>query len=148
MSNEDKQKRFTLRIDHELFDKVKGRLTIYGSGAVNINTADEIVLRSIGMSDELAAKIIRFRGDPGKMTDENVFQDPARISEMLAKKESLSGEESGEIGKLVGSGLLSVTSDNFGGTAVGNAGGKAQQGSARIAFIFDRKENVLRYWRE
>jgi general secretion pathway protein K len=37
----------------EIFGKMKGRLTVYGLGAVNINTADAAVLRCIGLAGHL-----------------------------------------------------------------------------------------------
>jgi len=42
----------------EIFDNIKERLTIHGAGAVNINTADGLVLRSLEMDESLAEKII------------------------------------------------------------------------------------------
>ena len=129
------------------------RLEIHGSGAVNINTADEMVLRSIGMSGELAGKIIHFReSEPSKggSADEipNYFDNTANIVNYLTKKESLSAEESGKISGIIARGLLSVTSDNFGGLAVGKAGNGPGGSGAKITFVFDRKNNVMRYWRE
>ena len=140
-------------ITEDIFDKVKTRLTVYGSGAVNINTADEMVLRSIGMSGELAGKIIHFReSEPSKggSADEipNYFDNTANIVNYLTKKESLSAEESGKISGIIARGLLSVTSDNFGGLAVGKAGNGPGGSGAKITFVFDRKNNVMRYWRE
>ena len=126
-------------ITPEIFNKIKPSLTIYGAGAVNINTADEVVLRSIGMSQELAGKIAHFRA-PVTADSANIFDDTSKITALLAKKESLSDEESGKISNLIGAGLLSVSSDNFGGISVCN--------SIKIAFIFDRKNNAIRYWRE
>ena len=66
---------------------------------MNINTADEPVLRSIGMDSELAGHIVHFREGPpasGEKSDEdipNYFDDTAKIVSYLTKKESLSGEE-------------------------------------------------------
>lgn len=125
----------------KVFDKVKDHATVYGDRAVNINTAGETVLRSLGMEDKLAQKIIRFR-----QTD--VFEDTAQITGLLSKKESLSADESGKINNLVSSGLLSVNSDNFGGIAVGRVGKRPGSPEAKITFVFDRKNGALRYWRE
>ena len=132
-----------------IFNKIKSRITLYGDGAVNINTADEIVFRSIGMSEELAAKVVHFRGERAKMTPENIFDDPATITMHLKEKESISGTDDNKIQSLITARLLSVTSDNFGGIAVGNVGKKnSDRLSAKISFIFDRKKNIIRYWRE
>jgi len=131
-----------------VFAKVRDCLTLYGAGAVNVNTAGIPALRAIGMSEELAAKIVHFRGDNARQTAENVFDDPARIAALLMKKESISGEASGKISGLIAAGLLSVKSDNFSGVAAGNIGAAAKGGGAKIAFVFDRKNKVIRYWKE
>lgn len=135
----------------DIFNKVRSRLTIYGSGAVNINTADAVVLQAVGMDEALALKVIDFRkrksvgsGD----TDNTVFDDLSQVTALLAKKESISAEESGKINNLIGSRLLSITSDNFGGVAAGSLGGRTTAGSGSITFVFDRVNNVVRYWRE
>ncbi|MDD5436238.1 MAG: type II secretion system protein GspK, partial [Candidatus Omnitrophica bacterium] len=135
-------------ITDDIFNKVKGSLTVYGDGAVNINTADAIVLRGIGMTEELAAKIVHFRGESDNMTAANVFDNAAKITALLDKAESISGDENGKIGSLIASGRLSVISNNFSGQAAGNVGDKTRPDAARIAFVFDRKNNVIRYWRE
>ncbi len=146
----------------EIFNKIKTRATIYGNGAVNVNTADELVLRSLGMSEELAGKIAAFRArDTDKLKEaeasgaavQNYFDDASKIAALLAKKGSISDEESGKISSLTGSGLLSVKSDNFGGMAVDKTAGKtagssSSSASAKITFIFDRKNDILRYWSE
>jgi len=134
-----------------IFNKIKNHLTIYGNGAVNINTADKIVLRSIGMSGELADKVINFRESPAdsdNSTEEvpNFFDDTAKIVSYLTKKESISAEESGKINNLIAQSLLGVSSDNFSGTAIGRIGDKA--GGSRISFVFDRGNNIVRWWRE
>ena len=50
-------------VTRDIFDKVKDRVTVYGTGQVNINTAGMRVLQSLGMSEELAEKIRgRIRG--------------------------------------------------------------------------------------
>ncbi len=133
----------------DIFGKIKSYITIYGSGAVNINTADAAVLSSIGMGDELARKVAGFRSlksEGGKDgADVTAFDDLGQVTALLVKKESISAEESAKISALIGSGQLTVNSDNFGGIAVGNAGGQA---GASIAFVFDRKNNAMRYWKE
>ncbi len=132
-----------------IFDKVKSRLTVYGDGAVNINSADDIVLRALGISEESARAIISFRGggsDSGSPA--NVFEDNSKVVILLNEKGLLSGEDGGRITGLIAKKMLSVESDNFGGIAVGRVDGLAERTGAKIAFIFDRKNNVIRYWKE
>ena len=148
-------------VSQKIFNKIKSRATIYGNGAVNVNTADELVLRSLGMSEELAKKIVDFRAKDEEKPKEpenspalaarNYFDNTANIAALLAKKGSISDEESGKISSLTAAGLLSVKSDNFGGTAVNKTADKIAVSPAvitKITFVFDRKNDILRYWSE
>lgn len=127
-----------------IYGRLKGRVTLYGDGAVNINTAPRVTLLSLGMGDLLADKIMHFRAGGA----ENIFDDTAAIETLLKEKESISAEESGIISNLIAKNLLSVNSDNFSAAAIGFIGKSSGPGAARIEFVFDRKNNALRYWRE
>ncbi len=138
-------------VTRNVFDKIKDHVTLYGGGAVNINTAGPVALRSLGMSEELAEKIAHFRSSTtekdGKVTA-NVFDDTAKVAALLKENESISAEEGGIISDLIAKNLLSVNSDNFGATVYGGIGMASGPGAAKITFVFDRKNNALRYWRE
>jgi len=136
-------------MSEEIFNKVKDRLTVHGDGAVNINTADELVLQSMGMSEDLAEKIIHFRkGSDGEEAtgDDNVFEEVDAIAQTLGKKETIYGEDNSQILRLVADGLLVVKSDNFWGQSFGKL--RDKEGSAKIVFIYDRNNEILKYWRE
>jgi len=136
-------------VTKEIFDKVKDRATIYGSGPVNINTADEAVLRCLGLSEDAAAKVVHFRQGPDRMEgtkDDGVFTDPNNITAALAQKESMSGEETSKITHAISQGWLGICSENLRGTAVGRLSGKPLAG--RVTFVFNRKDNIIAYWRE
>lgn len=126
----------------KIFDKVKEKITVYGEGRININTTDKFVLMSLGMSEELAEKIIGFRGEG------NVFEIAEEIASTLNESEelSLSSEEIAEINKIFGRGFFSVRSDNFIGTSVGNIENRAD--SAKIIFVYNRDNRKIKYWRE
>jgi len=136
-------------ITQEIFSKVKDSITVHGSGAVNVNTADELVLRCLEMDEGLVEKIIHFRsgydGDDAT-ADDNVFEDSGTIAKVLSEEEGMTGPENSRILKLVGSGLLSVSSDNFYGCSIGQFEDRA--GSAKVSFVFDRRKNMITYWRE
>jgi len=132
----------------EIFDTIKDSITVHGAGAVNINTASPEVLGALEMEGELVAKIMHFRyssegGTPG---EDSVFEDVGNISARLNEEEAMTGPENSRILKLVGDGLLSVGSDNFGGTSEGYLEGAP--GSVKVTFVFDRKKNVIRHWRQ
>ncbi len=132
----------------EIFNKVSNRITVYGAGAVNINTTDELVLRSLGIGESLAEKIIHFRnGNDGEeaTSDDNIFEAVGTIREALDKREGLSQEEIKELNAVSAAGFLSVRSDNFRGQSVGQI--KGADKSTQITFVFDRNK-VVKYWRE
>ncbi|MDD5428362.1 MAG: type II secretion system protein GspK [Candidatus Omnitrophica bacterium] len=140
-------------ITPEIFARIKSRITIYTNGAVNINTADEMVLRALGMSEELAKKIASLHGaavvQNGDPEETLFFTDIASIPDAVMKKISISSEEKGKINSLSGAGLLSVKSDNFSGIVIGRSfAGQSLTGGAKIAFVFDRNANVIKYWSE
>ncbi|MBI3602054.1 MAG: general secretion pathway protein GspK [Candidatus Omnitrophica bacterium] len=135
-------------ITRATFDKVKDRLTIYGGGAVNINTADMFVLRSLGISDSLADKIIRFRnGDDGKeaTADDHIFLATENIANVLHESENLTQEETDQLTAMATAGLFCVRSDNFTGIAVGKVTNSGT--STQVAFVFNRNQKIVS-WRE
>ena len=135
-------------ITPKVFDKVKDRATVYGQGLVNVNTADALVLESLGMSEELVEKIISFRnGDDGtKVTeDDNAFEDAGSFGSVLSSALGLSPEEADELQAAIDSGMIGVRSDHFRGYSFGRF--RDTDMFARIAFVIDRDEHI-RYWRE
>jgi len=135
-------------INREIFSKVKDRITVYGQGAVNINTADKLVLESLGMSDALTEKIIHFRNgedDIEATKDDNVFTNVSSIVDDLRKVEDLSQEEINQLSSAIGSGLISVASDNFAGRTTGKL--KNRSALASIIFVFGRDKKI-KSWRE
>ncbi len=133
----------------EIFESVKDKITVYGSGAVNINTAGTAVLEGLGMDEKLAEKIIHFRaGSDGVegTEDDNIFTDSSTIMKDLSEKEHVTQSDNSLALSLVADGLLSVRSDNFAGHARGSVNGR--QGFLEIIFIYDRANNVIKYWDE
>ncbi len=131
----------------EMFDKIKDCITVYGEGAVNVNTASIPVLVSLGMDAALAEKVIKFRAVSSSKKDdeipEGVFTDASLITDLLNKTESLSGGEIAQMQRVLP--LLSVKSNNFKGNVVGSyRGGKTE----RIVFVYDRNEKIMKSWRE
>jgi len=131
-----------------VFAKVKDRLTVFGSGPINVNTADGLVLQSLGVSRELAEKIVSFRagGDGNEGTeDDNIFEDAGAIYVALSQKEALSGKDGEDLEAVIAAGFLSVRSENFLGETVGAF--RDQEGAVRIVFVINRNAQI-RYWRE
>jgi len=132
----------------EIFDSVKGRITLYGKGAININTADILILRSIGISAPLAEKIVNFRkGIDGieATKDDEIFENISTIADTLKSKVGLTDEESAQLNGILGSGSIAVKSDNFTGYCAAEVHGARKP--TIVTFVFDRNKTV-KYWRE
>jgi len=136
-------------LTQEIFDSVKDRITVYGTGAVNINTADTLVLQSLGMDEKLVEKIIQFRsssdGTEGT-EDDNLFKEVDTITKDLSEEESTTGSDNSMILRLTSGELLSVRSDNFRGIARGSVNGR--EGFLEIVFVYNYADNMIRYWNE
>jgi len=130
----------------DIFNEIKDRITVYGTGAVNINTADKLVLKSLGMSDSLADKIIHFRnGSDGieGTSDDNYFSAVENIATILQAAEKLKQDELNQLTNIVFSGLLCVRSNNF----RGESSAKAAKDYVRVDFVFNR-DKTIKFWRE
>ncbi len=135
-------------ITRKIFDQLKDRLTVYSSGAVNINTADEKVLQSLGLSGQLTGKIVYFRkgldGIEGT-SDDHVFKSTETLAADLLKESELTQEEQDALTKTVTDGLVGVYSENFRGISVGTI--SSNEESTRIEFVVNRSREI-KLWRE
>jgi len=130
-----------------IFEKIKPYVTMFGTGKININTADLLVLvcaaEAGGGGDRatcrlLADKIGRFRASG------NAFVDPSILSRLNAFVETTPIEKT-ILARMMGS--LTVRSSCFGGIASGRVSGSGMD-DRRIEFIFDRQQGVKLYWHE
>jgi len=131
-----------------IYDKVKGYMTVYGEGKVNINTADTLVLQSLGMSSSLAEKIISYReGDDGQEAteDDNNFENAQNVTSVLSANQNLSIGEVNALNAIINEDLIDVRSDHFRGHSFGSLMDRAIR--SEIVFVINRDEQV-RYWRE
>ncbi len=130
----------------EILKNIKNEITIYGAGCININTADPLVLRSLGMPAPLADKIINYRnGNDGlpATNDDRVFSDAGDIINTLKTAPPLTKDEANQLANIIGEGSLCVRSDHFKGSSIG----KNNRESLLIDFIFDRQGHI-KFWRE
>ena len=130
----------------EIFKNIKNEITIYGTGCININTADPPVLRSLGITAALADKIINYRnGNDGwpATNDDRIFSDAGDITNTLKTAQPLTKDEVNQLANIIGEGSLCVRSDNFKGSSIG----KNNRESLLIDFIFNRQGHI-KFWRE
>ena len=131
-----------------VFARVRDHVTLYGTGAININTADTIVLQCLGLSAAMADAVVRLRtgpdGAPGT-GDDRVFERVADIVKTLSDQGSLSRTETSEVRRALSGGKLTVRSDIFRGELVRQLANSPE--GVQITFVFNRNR-VLLQWRE
>jgi general secretion pathway protein K len=135
-------------ITRQIFNKVQDKLTVYGPGAVNINTAGRSVLQCLGLSASLVEKIMEFRngadGQEGTGDDNIAKSTESLVSEMSAKVE-LTTEDQTQLTEAFKNSLLGIYSHYFRGSSVSTLEGNA--GSVRIDFVIGRAYDI-KFWRE
>ena len=121
---------------------------MYGEGVVNINTANVPVLVSLGMDKGLAGKIVRFRAGSGLKRDgeasEGIFTEDSSIADFLNNTSTFTRDEIARFQQVAP--LLGVKSDNFKGRVIGSFVDGREM--ATIVFVYDRKERLMKFWRE
>jgi len=98
----------------DFFQRIKNYITIYGKGKVNINTASNGVILALGVSQDLADKIVSFRNAKDALagtSDDNIFQTPADVITELSGFYRLSDPELSELSVL--SEKITTKSENF-----------------------------------
>lgn len=127
----------------ELFSIMADYFTVYGRGKVNINTACDEILKSVGMGHDLTVKIIEFRnGEDGRAgtDDDGVYKSVAQIADLLSKEKDLTAEKKQQLLD-----YLDVRSECFSGRSLGRLTGK--RGLTVIDFVVDCRKRFW-YWRE
>jgi DNA uptake protein ComE-like DNA-binding protein len=130
-------------VSPDLFREIRNFLTIFGLGAVNINTCSIPVMKVLGASESLAKKIVHYRaGLDGRegTSDDRVIEDISTFKAELSKAEPININEMQELSHMVGSGKLTVRSDNFSGISEGYLNGDPFKVS--IAFTFNRNQKI------
>lgn len=101
----------------EIYDKVVDKLTIYGSGAVNINTASKEVLLALGLTENLVDKILAYRagtdGEEGTKDDRAFVQVAVVTADLSRVYTSLPTYEVMALSNLVSANLITTASTHF-----------------------------------
>ena len=137
-------------ITPEIYKKVKPYVTVYTKGKVNFNSASSVVLQALGITPDLAKKIISLRsGDDGKegTEDDRVFQMAEGITPALSAGGSFSGEEFKQITDALSKGFVTVKSNVFRIQSIGRFIRSGQVIESMITCVMKRNGTVL-YWHE
>ena len=131
----------------EIFEKLKGYITIYGEGEININTANKNVLLAFGLDKKIVDNIIKVRaGLDGveRTLDDNIFDSTVGVIETLNQFITLGDKQTVQLNKFVDHYAVSV-SNNFTIRSVSKLENKNNK--LEVIAVINRKGNIL-YWKE
>ena len=131
-----------------IYERLSPYLTLYGSGLLNLNTASPIILVSIGMSESLVKKILRFRaGEDGveRTPDDHYFISLSSVAETLQNAFPLDDSEAQSLHDYVQSGLLTLQSSAY--TVQSLARLRNRSEALLINCVTTRTGDIL-YWHE
>ncbi len=124
-------------------------LTVYGSGKININTAQKTVFIALGLDHDVADKILRIRRGPDGIDytgDDIVFPCAETIIELIQQEEPLNEREEIQIRSLMEKDLLSEKSEFY--SIESNAKLYNSNESVKIRCIYDASQKKIVYWQE
>lgn len=129
------------------FERLKEYLTIYGSGLLNVNTANREALIAVGLDGRLADIVLAFRRGPDDADgtlDDNVFDDPSAIPALISAFRHLGPEEIAMLSN-VAAAHLTTDSQYFMINSLAGRPQNKEMGS--VVCVVDKKGKVLS-WRE
>jgi len=136
-------------MNKQMYDKLIHYVTIYGTGAVNINTASREVLEALGLADTLVDKILLVRrGKDGidGTPDDYVFLRTFEITTDLNAAMGLNLDEARAIDALNMKGLLGTNSFYFTIEATGKLEHRSR--SKLVRAVYSSREDRIVYWKE
>ena len=134
-------------IDRQIYEDIKRYITVYGDGKININTAEKVVLLSLGLDRRVADMIISFRYGEDNMIgteDDRVFVSTANIIPALSQYIDMSESEVAVLSRVVEQNFT-VASKNFKIRSQAELNGGRM--TREVTCIVDRTGRIL-YWRE
>lgn len=107
---------FVDSINEKIFNEIKDWITIYGDGAVNINTCEKETLSFLGMDEDMISRIMAFRiGEDNELytEDDGIFESSGEILNKLKEKSSLTLREEQDLVSLISKNVLGVNSQTY-----------------------------------
>jgi len=147
MLEEIKQVKFISEAD---YFKLKDFITVYGDGRVNANTASRVALIAIGLTSELADKVIYVRKGPDGLeatNDDIIFNAPGSVGGQVAEITGLTEDEGKLFAELASQGLLGAHTGIY---RVDCEAGYdfAPKEKKVLTCVFDAKSGKIVYWRD
>lgn len=135
-------------VDENIFNKIKNYITIYGTGLVNINTAQRPILIALGLSGDTADLLISHRNGKDGLAgtdDDVVFMRAGALTADLSAAHHLSDAELSELSGLVARGMIDVQSDYFSVSVTARM--RRGKGSHYASAVINSNGGIL-YWSE
>jgi general secretion pathway protein K len=132
----------------EIFEKLSHSVTVYGTGKVNLNTADRAVLQVIAEAagaDEpvargIADKIVGFRQSGGQFSQANAMGIAAAV-----KGSGILGVEEETVLMRM---MVSVTLRGSCFRGIVEGGRPTHAGIERVEFVYSKEKNRILFWNE
>ena len=134
----------------ELFLKIKDSITVYGEGKTNINTAGFSIFVALGLSNDFAERMIKFRqgtDEKDGTIDDNIFksvEDMRNIGPMFT-------EESLALNRLISYDICTVKSNVFRINSFGILKNNGKELKRTITCVVERHDEnrpKVLYWHE
>ncbi|MFA5794822.1 MAG: general secretion pathway protein GspK [Candidatus Brocadiia bacterium] len=138
-------------ITDDIYDKVRDIITVYGDGRVNINTASGAVFMALGLSDELANKVIRYRNGPDETRqteDDRSFVEMSSIVSVINQAIPLTSDESQALNNLVATNAIITKSNHFRIQIKGFTGAADDPKNSRTITCIIKRNGKILYWNE
>ena len=136
-------------VTYELYQKLKGYVTVWGEGKVSLNSASPEVLKALGMSQGLVDRILLYRQGPDGMpqtADDALFSSVGSFPSELQRTVGLTPDQFSEASTFAASGLVTVNSGLFEVRAFGQVPGNLRP-RREIHSVVDSSGRILA-WRE
>lgn len=132
-----------------IYTKLINYLTVYGDGAVNINTAPKEVLEALGLSEALVDKVLavrRGRDNQDATGDDHVFTKTFEVVADLHDAVALTFQEARAIDMLNMKGRLTTASYTYSIEATAKLADTSKARSVRA--IYSSRNDSILYWNE
>lgn len=133
----------------QVFQKVLPYITIYGDGLVNINTAPRRVLLALGLSPEVADKLLFVRRGVDEIEatkDDYIFYKTFDVAAEMSAFTELDAQEIAEIDTLNIQRLIKTNSRYF--QVQSRAYTSPQKPEWTATGVYDSVDNLVVFWRE
>jgi len=130
----------------EIFSKVRDKLTVYGDGEINVNTASREVLLALGLGERLVNKILDYRAGTDReeaTQDDRAFTQVKAIAASLSGVFTMSSSEVASVSNLLSAKALSVQSKHF---RVRSRGELKNGLTLDITAVFQQEDGSILFW--